>query len=487
MNVKKYTCLQLTTTSVRVVTLRFHHGSWGASLSGEKQLPETLEGADVFHHPALAQTIRGLCTDVSLRSKKVLLSIPGDGVLLKRIQTPGWSGATSEQRNAAIEADIGNHISVPLDQAAYDWAMTGQTENTTHWLIAWMRKPPLELLLSGLKEIGIEPVYVMPSSLVLANQLVFNADCSQRICGLHIDGNLIDLVVMEEGGVMGGRTFSIGDPPNPTALWRAMKQSLAGTSNPNQTDLKQVVVFQTAESLLTPEDIKRELSVSRCEVRESGTDWAQALLRGYLRNEGIFLNLLTPILHQKADARKQMRKQQVNRLIPLATIICLVVANLGIWNTIEATRSRMEGLYNANASAKLQERGMKSLQKSRETLESQIAEVAWGERRFPSFVDRFRAIAESIPKQVRLTEIKTLEPPRTREVRVNYDARKTLLLVGLAPSQQEIDAFRAALSTRKEFDAVRQVKTEQTTIQGEKWLNFTLSVVSRVETNGEGG
>ena len=41
------------------------------------------------------------------------------------------------------------------------------------------------------------------------------------------------------------------------------------------------------------------------------------------------------------------------------------------------------------------------------------------------------------------------------------------------------DAFRAALAIREEFNAVRQVKTEQVTVQGEKWLAFTLSLNSR--------
>ena len=48
-------------------------------------------------------------------------------------------------------------------------------------------------------------------------------------------------------------------------------------------------------------------------------------------------------------------------------------------------------------------------------------------------------IANKIPTSVRLTEIKTLPPPRTAKAYVAFDARQTLLLVGVASAQAEID------------------------------------------------
>ncbi len=483
MTYRKYICLQFTNTRIRAIGLQSHQGSWKITVSGERQLPEALDGTDLFHHPTLAQTVRDLFDELSLRPKNVLLSIPGNGVLFKQIQMPSFSGATASQRNAAIELDLPDHIAVSLDQAAYDWTLINQTEENTHLLMAWMRKAPLESLCTRLESIGIKPAYVMPASLVLASQLLFTADCSPRICGIHVDGDQIDLVVMEKEQVMGGRSFSMTHSPNSSVFWRTLKQSLAGVPNPTQANLDRIILFQSASSL-TPEQVKQQLGGTHCDIREPSDEWALSLLKSYLhskeRSGGIHLNLLTPLLKQKADEQRQRQKGQVKRLIPLAATIALVVANVGIWNTIDSTRAQIDGFRQADAHAKLQERAIKSLKEHQQILEDQMANLTWGVRHFPPLAERLAQIAESIPKSVRLTQIKTLEPPRTAKARSKFDARETLLLAGVASSQEEIDAFRSTLSTSEGFSNVRQIKTEQVTVQGEKWLEFTLSLTSRV-------
>ena len=87
-------------------------------------------------------------------------------------------------------------------------------------------------------------------------------------------------------------------------------------------------------------------------------------------------------------------------------------------------------------------------------------------------------IANQCPAAVRLTEIKTVPPPRGAKAQAAFDACRVLLVVGIAPAQPEIDAFRAALVTRSEFSSARQVKTEQVTVAGERWLEFTLALES---------
>ena len=491
MNHRKYTCLQLTPTCIRAVVMRGHKGSWKVTVSGQKPLPEASEGADLFHHPALTQTVRDLFNELSLQPQKMLLSIPGNGILLKRIQIPAFNNASETQLDQVLAHELPDHISVPLDEAAYDVVLMRQTDDTNHLLIAWMRKEPLASLASRLEAAGIEPVYVMPSSLTLANQLPPNEDPSQRMCGIHIDGEQLDLVVIEDGQVMGGRSFSMRPLSNATALSRMLEQSLAAIPNPNETELARIILFQTDASEISPltlDHLKEQLN--HFDVRESADEWASALLRGYLKDEGISINLLTPILGQRVDAKKQRQRQQMKRLIPVAAALCLIGANVGMWQITESAQSRVEMLHQSNAAAQEKEKRMKGLREKQDRLEKRIAEVAWGNRRFPPLTDRLVTIAESIPNSVRLTEIKTLEPPRAAKKQVAFDARETFILVGVADSQEEIDAFRIALATQGDFSAVRQIQTEQTTIKGKKWLMFRLSLKSQMEhsdSTGAGG
>lgn len=471
-----------------------HQRSREDAISGEKPIPGTSDGTDLFHHSALAQTVRDLFNELSLRTKKVLLSVPGHGILLKRIQIPAFGNASMEMLDQALAHELPNHIAVPLDQAAYDKVLMRQTEDANYLLMAWMRKEPLVSLISRLEAIGVEPVYVMPSSLVLASQLL-NEDPSQRICGIHIDRDQLDLVVVEDGQVLGGRSLSIRQLPNPTGLWRTLRQSLAAMPNPNQAEFGRIILFQTtpiaeiAGTPITPDQMEQELNLPHCDVRESTDKWASALLRCYLNRSGfspnssggIHLNLITPILNQRAHAKKQRQKQQIKRLIPFAAMLCLLAANVGMWDIVESTRSRVEALHQDRNVVKKKERRIKGLREKQEKFQKQVTALAWGERRFRPLADRLVQVAESIPNPVRLTEIKTLEAPRGSQARVDFDARETFILTGLAKAQEEIDGFRIALATHGDFHAVRQIQTEQITVKGEKWLTFALSLKSLVE------
>ena len=96
-----------------------------------------------------------------------------------------------------LEHKLPDHISVPLDQAAYDKVLMNKTAEASYLLMACLRKEPLMVLNSQLESAGTEPVYAMPSSFVLANQLLFNEDCSQRVCAICSNESQLDLAVVE--------------------------------------------------------------------------------------------------------------------------------------------------------------------------------------------------------------------------------------------------------------------------------------------------
>jgi hypothetical protein len=472
MNFHKTVCLQLTSTSIRAVYPR----SDGKVISGEKAL-EIPEGAELYHHPALSQGIQSLLKELSLKPARALASISGNAVLLKRIQTPAFENANSAQLEQAMAHEIPNHISVPIDQAAYDTALMKQTRTANQFLLAWMRKKPLASLAEQLEDIGLTPLCVTPSLAALTNQLLFNEDCSQRICGVQVNGDDLDLVVIEDGQFMGGRSLSVGQIANSAALWRTLKQSLSAIPDGNQTGIQRVLVFQR-DALFSAQEIETQLGVETCEIRPLADEWAMALQRSYTRREGLPLNLLKPLLDERADEKRRRQKERLKRLIPLVATLGLVAANVGLWRAAESTRSRIETLHGKLDAVQVKVRQTKNLRETQTALEKQIAELSWGERRFPSLSIRLQRIAEAIPGTVRLTEIKTLEPPRGAKERRTFDARETLLLTGLARSQEEIDAFRVALTTAAEFSSVRQIQTDQMTIKDQPWLTFTLALHS---------
>ena len=467
-------------------------GKWACVQEDSRPLPPVDAVSDPLSHPALVETVRDLLVDV--KSQQVFVSISSSEVLLKWIQLPdAVPQTTAELQNLAIETalETENYIPVPLNSAAYDYhLMTAST-----LLVGWMRKGKLASVSDQLA--GVELVYLTPQSVTLANQLLSEWGDSDRICGVHIDGALCDLVVVEAGELCFGRSFVIGDP---SQLWQTVRQSLANCPNPTGATLKRIVLLHSAGSAqwsanastghkpqatgtasqLTVEQLTEQLGID--EVVTSTFDWHTALLKPIRQASGIRLNLLAPVLAESAAQQKLRRKRLLMRMIPIVALLLLLWANVKLYDATESKGEHINALRLDRAREKTLQAETKSLQERHTALEDVLAQLAWGERRFPPLAARLVQIANQCPAAVRLTEIRTVPPPKAVKAHAAFDARAVLLVIGIAPTQAEINAFRVALVTQSEFSSVRQVKTEQTIIADERWLAFTLAL-----TSSEGG
>ncbi len=465
-------------------------GKWTCVREDSTPLPAVDAVNDPLSHPALAETVRRLHPDA--KPRQVFVSISSSEVLLRRIQLPeAVPQASAEQQNLAIKTALESedYIPVSLDSAAYDFHL--MTVSTL--LVGWMRKVKLALI----SEQHPELVYLTPQPVTLANQLL--SEGSERICGVHLDEEFCDLVVVEAGELCFGRSFFVGDLAQ---LGEAVQQSLANCPNPTGAALERILLFGSASKSMS-EQLSEQL---RVEVTVSGFDWYTALLKpiqspvssdqwsvksknktshrrqatGTASGHWIRLNLLAPALAERAARRKSRRKRLLMRMMPVAAIILLLGAHVTLFDAIKSKRDRIDALRLNQAQIETLQTETKSLQKRYTSLEGALAQLAWGDRRFPTLADRFVRIANQCPTAVRLTEIKTVPPPRA--AKAAFDARRVLLVVGIAPAQTEIDAFRAALLTQAEFSSARQIKTEQVTVAGERRLEFTLALESSGET-----
>ena len=470
MNLRQVVCLQLTPTQIRASS--FRGDSKVVSAETAFELPA---GTDLFQAPTLAEHVRGALETLAVRPKQALLSIPGNGVILKRFQLPAFENANKANIERVLALEIPNHISVPLEQAVYDKTISHQTDTAIWVLLAWMRKAPLVSLISALEKISLSPVCVVPSPVVLANHLLSREDCSGKVCGIQLGRGQFDVVMIESGQFLGGRSLPVAQTENPAAIWRSLTQSLSAIPGWSGGALQRVFVYQD-EAIFSADSVKAQLGVDHCEIRALGDDWALALRQTVARGGGLRLNLLTPILNQRAAARKQRQKQRLIKIAPFAAVLGLIGANFGLWQAAESTQARIETRQGELANVQAKEKQVRGLREAHTALEKQIAELRWVERDFPPLQERLKRLAEATPETVRLTEIKTVELPRATKERQTFDARETLLVTGLARSQGEIDAFRVKLATGGDFSSVRQIQSEQLTIKDEPWLTFVLAL-----------
>ena len=462
MKSKRCTCLQITYAAVRRAEMIWRGGNLECVHEDSLPLPAVDPMvSDPLSNPALEDTVgRLLC---GIKRRRVFVSISSSEVLLRRIELPeAVPEAAAEVQRSAIKTVLENedYIPVSLDSAAYDFHLM----SAATLLVGWMRNGKL----ASLAEQFSEMVYLTPGPVTLANQLF--SEGSKRVCGVHVDGEFCNLVVVEAGELCFGRSFFVGSPDQ---LGGAVQQNLDSCG----VTLERIVLFGSVPESMC-EQLSGQLGV---EVTRTAFDWQTALMNTIRNGAGISLNLLAPALAERAAARRSKRKRLVKRMVPVAALLALLGANAWLYDAIESGRERIDALRRETARVKTLASKTKSLQGRYDTLEKPLAQLAWGERRFPTLADRFAHIADKRPSAVRLTEIKTVPPPRGAKALADFDARRVLILVGVAPAQKGIDAFRAALVTQSEFSSARQVKTEQITIAGERWLEFTLAL----ESSGE--
>ncbi len=437
-------------------------GRWVCVKEDSRPLPPVEGISDPLSHPQLVPAARQLLA--SATAKRVYIALSCGEALLRRVELPeAVPQASSDLQNAAIRTVLENedYIPVPLDSAAYDFHLM----NAGTLLVGWMRRERL----TSLSERLCGLVCLTPQTVTLANRLL--AEGAGRVCGVYIVGASCDLAVVEAGEFRFGRSFFVGDA---ALLAEAVRQSLAACPNPTGAALKRIVLFGDVPAAIA-EQLADRLG---CEVVRSSFDWAAALLNPVRQETGIRLNLLAPLLAEKTAQRKMKIKRRLMRLIPGAALILLLGANVYLFDAVKSKRAHITSLRLERAQLDTLLTETKSLHTRHAAIEASLVPLEWGEHRFPPLAERLVHIADRCPGTVRLTEIKTVPPPRGARAQAAFDARRVLLVVGVASSQAEINAYRVALAAQSEFASVRQVKTEQITIGGERWLEFTLAIKS---------
>ena len=356
---------------------------------------------------------------MDVKSQPVLVSISSGDVLLKWVELPdAVPQATTKLQKIAIETALENenYIPISLDSVAYDF----QLLTPTTLLMGWMRKGKLVSLFEQLA--GVELVYLSPQSVTVANQLLSHG--SDRMCGVHVDGAMCDLAVVDSGELCLGRSFFF---ENPTQLWRTVRKSLANCPNPTGNPLKRIVLLNSTASSENPPpwqggargglvtDHWPQATGTAVEVTESTFDWHIALLKPIQspvssglwsvssKNTGHWrldtgtastgtdfrLNLLAPVLAERAAQQKLRKKRRLMQAIPIAAMLMLAGANVKLYDWVGSKHAHIDGLRADHAEVKRLQAETKSLGEQHAAHEKAFAQLAWGKREFPPLAEAF--------------------------------------------------------------------------------------------------
>lgn len=123
---------------------------------GIKDIPKS-EGTKKTPPEVISRAIADLLAEKKVRTKKVIISIAGAGVSIRRITVPRLSG---HDLTSAIKQEAKNHIPFPIETAAFDYAVLNQEKSggSLDVMAVAAQNELLDEDIRIIKAAGLEPV-----------------------------------------------------------------------------------------------------------------------------------------------------------------------------------------------------------------------------------------------------------------------------------------------------------------------------------------
>ncbi len=374
------------------VTVAWVKSSFGRhTLDGCEAFPLNPGTADEDRIQEVASIIRRYQADRGIRSAGVFIGIPGETVMLRRIQFPI---AVKESLRSTIAFEMEKYFPVSADQVVFDYQILAEEREagTLDLLVAAARKNDMDwvyTLVKGLSS-GVSGVDIGPSAVVTA--VVHTAGLTGQTLVAFRGETGIQLCVSDNGKLLARRPVPDAASDRIPELAMQVLQTAGNADAP--VALHTIGVQMSGEAAADWCEIPFPDPTSGCR----GTYWeAYGLaLKGVLSDSG--LNLLPPRL------RKQPSRLALYVLGAL--LVCVVVAGMG-WAGLHLSRERavMRQLDAEVVRLKQSVAGLSSLSASVETASDRLNTLTALYTRTPLITDILRELTQIIPTDAYLQEL----------------------------------------------------------------------------------
>jgi len=168
----------------------------------------------------VTNVLQVLFSDRGMKADKVVASLPGRNVSARILTLPFSDRKKIDQ---TLPFEIESLIPLPLEDILLDYQVLEKTPEGAKVLVLFTEKSFLESHLDLLKEAGIDPNVILPSSVALANLWKeVPSDEHEPFAVLDFGESETSLCVVHNGGIRYGRAWSQGS----SALTQAIQDGL---------------------------------------------------------------------------------------------------------------------------------------------------------------------------------------------------------------------------------------------------------------------
>lgn len=197
--------LDVGTTSIKMVRLEASLFRFEFVDFSEHPLPMNV---DLPWEQLVTNVLQVLFSDRGMKADRVVASLPGRNVSARLLTLPFTDRKKIDQ---TLPFEIEGLIPQPLEAVLLDYEVLEKTPEGAKALVLITEKRLLESQLSLLKEAGIDPNVILPSSVALANLGKEISSSEQEPFAIVDFGESeTSLCVVHDGGLRYGRTWALG-------------------------------------------------------------------------------------------------------------------------------------------------------------------------------------------------------------------------------------------------------------------------------------
>ena len=433
----------------------------------------------------IVSTIKSMLQEIGV-SDNIIVSISGRDVSIKLLELPPMSDKKFKNIEGMLRYELGPQLPMDIDQMYYDYQIVEMDSGGTKLLTASIKRSVLTRYIDILSQAGVYPEVITISSTALFNAFVMSdPHKTGRPIGLVcLRESTGDVVIIEREHLIYARSFSISENNaireinNSFDAYSKMRYSKA------ELDQMQVYLINSGEEKQNIDltgvmthisaNLQWHILPDNCNLI-SGT--AMSVVFKSVHSQFLKINLLRQVVQEKQKVRRKVAKTKLSRLAPsISMLIMLIISCLLWWQTNQA-KGKLNAIETALQTNVKQFNNASTLRDTAKKLDKQIELLNWVTEDYPMVSYRLYRIAQMIPNDVWLKEV-YIPVIRLDKKKKQGNPISKMNVVGYAQEQSQIESFLENLRRCDCFSDVRQEKTSEITIAGERVLEFKIVLVS---------
>ncbi len=229
---KQLVGLDIGSSCVKVIVMKEGgKGSWMMTHIGIEQLPsEVIVDGAVMDASAVVDTIRRLFVSQKIKHKKVVLSVSGHSVIVKKISLPQMS---REELEESIQWEAEQYIPFDIEDVNIDFHLLepepevmGGIQQEMEVILVAVKKDKINDYTGLVRQVGLTPVIVDVDGFAACNSYEINYDIAEGTLALIDMGTgVMNINILQNGRHMLYRDISIGGNQYTDAIQKELNVS----------------------------------------------------------------------------------------------------------------------------------------------------------------------------------------------------------------------------------------------------------------------